>query len=77
VAIQGYIPGYQSRTCVVVITWGYICGLRLGIKEVNMSSMLRVLPVHPYDTMGSVLIEYDVRVQPRVLIVGGMGERSG
>jgi hypothetical protein len=42
------------------------------IKEVNMSSMLRVLPVQPYDTMGSVLIEYDVRVQPRVLTVGGM-----
>jgi hypothetical protein len=42
-----------------------------------MSSMLRVLLVQPYDTMGSVLIEYDVRVQPRVLTVGGMGERSG
>jgi hypothetical protein len=30
----------------------------------------------PYDIMGSVLIEYDVRVQPRVLTVGGTGERS-
>jgi hypothetical protein len=28
-----------------------------------MSSVFRVLPVQPYDTMGSVLIEYDVRVQ--------------
>jgi hypothetical protein len=36
-----------------------------------MSSMLRVLPVQPYDTMGSVLIEYDVRVQPWVLTEGG------
>jgi hypothetical protein len=32
-----------------------------------MSSMLRLLPVQPYDTMGSVLIEYDARVQLRVL----------
>jgi hypothetical protein len=36
-----------------------------------MSSMIRVLPVQPYDTMGSVLIEYDVRVQPWVLTWGG------
>jgi hypothetical protein len=42
-----------------------------------MSSMLRVLLVQPYDIMGSVLIEYDVRVQPRVLTVGGTGERLG
>jgi hypothetical protein len=28
-----------------------------------MSSMFRVLPVQSYDIMGSVLIEYDVRVQ--------------
>jgi hypothetical protein len=42
-----------------------------------MSSMVRVLPVQPYNTIGSVLIEYDVRVQPRVLTVGGTGERSG
>jgi hypothetical protein len=36
-----------------------------------MSSMLRLLPVQPYDTMGSVLTEYDVRVQPWVLTKGG------
>jgi hypothetical protein len=42
-----------------------------------MSSMVRVVPVQPYDIMGSVLIEYDVRVQPRILTVGGTGERSG
>jgi hypothetical protein len=36
-----------------------------------MSSMLRVLPVQPYETIGSVLIEYDVRVHPGVLIEGG------
>jgi hypothetical protein len=42
-----------------------------------MYSMCSILPVQPYDTMGSVLIEYDVRVQPRVLTVDGTGERSG
>jgi hypothetical protein len=36
-----------------------------------MSSMLRVLLVQPYDTMGSILIEYDVRVRPWVLTEGG------
>jgi hypothetical protein len=37
-----------------------------------MSSMLRVLPVQPYDIMGSVLIEYNVRVHPWVLTEGGI-----
>jgi hypothetical protein len=36
---------------------GYCSGLPLRIKEVTMSSMFRVLPMQPYDTMGSVLIE--------------------
>jgi hypothetical protein len=36
---------------------GYRSGRPLGIKEINMSSMFRVLPVQPYDIMGSVLIE--------------------
>jgi hypothetical protein len=36
-----------------------------------MSSMLRVFLVQPYDIMGSILIEYDVRVQPRGLTEGG------
>jgi hypothetical protein len=47
--------------------WEFTLGLPLRIKEITMSSMIRVLPVQPYDTMGSVLIEYDARVQPRVL----------
>jgi hypothetical protein len=42
-----------------------------------MSSMVRVLLVQSYDIMGSILIEYDVRIQPRVLTVGGTGERPG
>jgi hypothetical protein len=39
-------------------------------KETTMSSMLSELPVLPYDNMGSVLIEYVVRVHPWVLIEG-------
>jgi hypothetical protein len=41
-----------------------------------MSSVYSVLLVQPYDTMGSVLIEYDVRVHPWVLIEGGSWVRS-
>jgi hypothetical protein len=63
VATQGHTPGYQPRICVVVFTWGCTCGRPPRNKEVIMSSMFRVLPVQPYDIMGSVLIEYDVRVQ--------------
>jgi hypothetical protein len=35
-----------------------------GLKRLLCLLWFRVLPVQPYDTMGSVLIEYDVRVQP-------------
>jgi hypothetical protein len=41
-----------------------------------MSSMYSVLLVQPYDTMGSVLIEYDVRVHPWVLTEGGSWVQS-
>jgi hypothetical protein len=41
--------------------WGepqeYTCGMPLRNKEVTISSMLRVLPVQPYDNMGSVLTD--------------------
>jgi hypothetical protein len=36
---------------------GYCSGMPPRIKEINMSSMFRVLLVQPYDIMGSVLIE--------------------
>jgi hypothetical protein len=36
-----------------------------------MYSMYSVLLEQPYDTMGYVLIEYDVRVHPWVLTEGG------
>jgi hypothetical protein len=44
--------------------WEFTRGFPLRIKGITMSSMFRILLVQPYDTMGSVLIEYDVRVQP-------------
>jgi hypothetical protein len=37
-----------------------------------MSSLLSELPVQPYDNMGSVLIEYNVRVHPWALTEGGI-----
>jgi hypothetical protein len=39
----------------VVAAWAYTCGLPPRNKEMAMSSMLSVLPVQPYDIMGSVL----------------------
>jgi hypothetical protein len=42
-----------------------------GLKGLICFPCFRVLPVQPYDTIGSVLIEYDVRVQPWVLTEGG------
>jgi hypothetical protein len=45
-------------------------------KETTMSSLLSELLVQPYDNMGSVLIEYVVRVHPWVLTVGGIWVRS-
>jgi hypothetical protein len=38
---------------------GYYSGLPLRTQEINMASMIKVLPVQPYDNVGSVLIEYD------------------
>jgi hypothetical protein len=35
-----------------------------GLKRLKYLPCFRVLLVQPYDIMGSVLIEYDVRVQP-------------
>jgi hypothetical protein len=72
VATQDYTPGFQPRIYVVVFAWALTCGLPPRNKETTMSSLLSELPVQPYDTMGSVLIEYDVRVHPWVLTEGGI-----
>jgi hypothetical protein len=76
VATQGYTPGYQPRICVVVVAWGFTCGWPPRNKETTMSSLLSELPVQPYNNMGSVLIEYDVRVQPVCLTSVVLGNGS-
>jgi hypothetical protein len=43
----------------------------LGLKRLLYLLCFRVLQVQPYDTMGSLLIEYDVRAQPWVPTEGG------
>jgi hypothetical protein len=37
---------------------GCCSGWPLRIQDINKASMIKVLPVQPYDIMGSVLIEY-------------------
>jgi hypothetical protein len=76
VATEGYTPGFQPGICVVVFAWGFTCGLPPRNKETTMSSLFSELLVQPYDNMGSVLIEYDVRVHPWVLTDGGIWARS-
>jgi hypothetical protein len=45
-------------TCLVEDVYsGHCSRWPLRIKEINMASMFRVLPMQPYDIMGSVLIE--------------------
>jgi hypothetical protein len=46
-----------------------------GLKRLPCLLCFRVLPVQPYDNMGSVLIDYVVRVHPWVLTVGGIWVR--
>jgi hypothetical protein len=45
-------------------------------KRLKCLPCFRVLPVQPYDIIGSVLIEYVVRVHPWGLTVGGIWVRS-
>jgi hypothetical protein len=49
-----WLPG---ATHCVVAAWAFTCEMPPRNKEVNISSMLRVLPVQPYDNMGSVLTD--------------------
>jgi hypothetical protein len=50
----------SMRMCRQGATWD----CHPGLKRLLCLLCFRVLPVQPYDTMGSVLIEYVVRVQP-------------
>jgi hypothetical protein len=51
--------------------WSTLVECHSGLRRLLCLLCFRVLPVQPYDTMGSVLIEYDARVQPWVLTEGG------
>jgi hypothetical protein len=53
--VGGGVEWRPGATLRVVAAWAYTCGLPPRSKEMAMSSMLIVLPVQPYDTMGSVL----------------------
>jgi hypothetical protein len=63
VATQGYTPGYQPRTVWLLSPGSSLEDGHPGLKRLICLPCFRVLPVQPYDIMGSVLIEYDVRVQ--------------
>jgi hypothetical protein len=64
VATQGYTPGYQPRTVWLLSPGSSLEDGHSGLKRLICITCFRVLLVEPYDTMGSVLIEYVVRVQP-------------
>jgi hypothetical protein len=53
----GDVEWRPGATLHVVAAWAYTCGLPPKNKEMAMSSMLSVLPVQPYDIMGSVLTD--------------------
>jgi hypothetical protein len=56
---RGEVAGLWGTCLIKDVYSGHCSGWPLRIKEITMSSMFRVLPVQPYDIMGSVLIEYD------------------
>jgi hypothetical protein len=58
-----HMPGYQPRTVWLLSPGSSLEDGHSGLKRLCLPCF-RVLPVQPYDIMGSVLIEYDVRVQP-------------
>jgi hypothetical protein len=53
----GDVEWRPGATLRVVAAWAYTCGWPPRNKEMAMSSMLSVLPVQPYDIMGSVLTD--------------------
>jgi hypothetical protein len=57
-----WLPGATYLAVKTMVCGGdlggeYTCGLPPRNKEIAMSSVFSVLPVQPYDIMGSVLIE--------------------
>jgi hypothetical protein len=57
VCCGGEVGGFWGTCLAEDVYSGYCSGWPLRIKEINMSSMYRVLPLQPYDIMGSFLIE--------------------
>jgi hypothetical protein len=53
----GEVEWRPGATLRVVAAWAYTCGWPPRNKEMATSSMLIVLPVQPYDIMGSVLTD--------------------
>jgi hypothetical protein len=63
--------GYGAHASLRMCTQDATQVCHSGLKRLLCLPCFRVLPVQPYETMGSVLIEYDVRVHPGVLTEGG------
>jgi hypothetical protein len=55
---------YGTHASMRMCTQGATQDCHSGLKRLLCLLCFRVLLVQPYDTMGSILIEYDVRVQP-------------
>jgi hypothetical protein len=55
--MEAMLSGDLGLHICVVAAWAFTCGLPSRNKEMAMSSMLSVLPVQPYDIMGSVLTD--------------------
>jgi hypothetical protein len=62
--------------CGIFLRVSTLVGCHPGTKRPPCLPCLSELPVQPYENMGSVLIEYDVRVHPWVLTEGGIWARS-
>jgi hypothetical protein len=54
--------GSGAHALLRMCTQGATQDCHSGLKRLLCLLCFRVLPMQPYDTMGSVLIEYDVRV---------------
>jgi hypothetical protein len=76
VATQDYIPADLARVCGGNLRVSTLVVCHPGTKRLPCLPCFSELPVQPYDNMGSILIEYVVRVHPWVLTEGGIWVRS-
>jgi hypothetical protein len=61
--VPTYTPGYQPKTVWLLSPGSTLVDGHPGLKRLISLLCFRVLPVQPYFIIGSVLIEYDMRVQ--------------